>query len=329
MLIVKLVQDLAVVNVHLVMIPNTYKMENVKILVIHTTGKMMLPIPVTCVMITVLNAQVVVPASVLFVMTENILMTVYVETDVVTTMIMKMVPKMNVNHVTLLVPHVNVQQMFVVSHVKETFTILTMKVIRTENVFTPAQKDIMLTQLPTLVTLVIQVVENVLDHPIQSVHIVLQITCKMENVYTHVMMENGLTTKAMNVILVTLHVKHVTMLPLLVVILVPLQDTMMHLPVNVYIHAPLDNMEMTQIRLVKIVFIHAHNVFPLLLVLNVIMMLVMPYIMVNVSLHALMDIMTMLDIVQNVHLAAIVLLVPVEKMKVVVLLVEHLHQINT
>jgi len=53
---------------------------------------------------------------------------------------MKMLPKMNVNHAMIPVPHVNVHQMNVVLHVQETFTILTTMVIKlTDNVSVLAQ----------------------------------------------------------------------------------------------------------------------------------------------------------------------------------------------
>jgi len=78
-----------------------------------------------------------------------------------------------------------------------------------------------------------KVVMNVVDHQIQNVHIVILTSCMLDHVYTHVLLELGITQKIEIVILVTLHVTHVTMMKSLVVILVPLQDTMMQLPVNV------------------------------------------------------------------------------------------------
>jgi hypothetical protein len=105
-----------------------------------------------------------------------------------------MIPKTNVNHATILVPHVNVQTILVVLHVQETFTILTTMVIKlTDNVFLLVQKDIMLTQLPTLVTYVTRVVQNVKDHPMTIVHIVIQLTCNLAHVYTHAPLEPGPT----------------------------------------------------------------------------------------------------------------------------------------
>jgi len=70
--LVKLVPEVIMISVLLVMKPNTYKMENVKILVIHITMKTKKIIPVTHVVKTVQNVQLVVATIVLNAMTDNI-----------------------------------------------------------------------------------------------------------------------------------------------------------------------------------------------------------------------------------------------------------------
>jgi hypothetical protein len=79
---VKLALEVAIRNVHLAIIPNTYKMENVRIIVTHIIMKTMLQILVTLVMKTVLNVQLILTRIVSNVTMENTLNMVNVKTNV-------------------------------------------------------------------------------------------------------------------------------------------------------------------------------------------------------------------------------------------------------
>lgn len=167
-------------NVFLVMKPNTYKMENVKMLVMTTTGKMEIKIDVILVMKNVQNVQVDLRQNVLNVMIKHTLKMVNVSQNVKAPKNMKMMNKMNVEHATILALHVNVHHMIVVLHVQEVITISPTKIMITEHVSILVHSDIMKKQKETLVIYVILLVPNVVHLPMVIVHIVIQHTCKTD-----------------------------------------------------------------------------------------------------------------------------------------------------